>query len=59
MGLTSPTFTQSFIMTPVYGKDILEIRETKDGGFNLEQMRDMMGTYSQMPQADKYSRYSL
>ena len=44
---------------PVYGKYILEIRETRDGGLTLKQMRDMMGTYSQMPQADNYSQYSL
>ena len=44
---------------PVYGKYILEIRETRDGGLTLKQMRDMMGTYSQMPQADKYSQDSL
>ena len=59
MGLNSTILTQFLNMTPVYSKDILEIRENGDGGLTLKQMRDMMGTYSQMFQADKYLQQSL
>ena len=43
---------------PASSKEFLDIHATMERGFTLKHIRDMIRTYNQMQQTDKYSQHS-
>ena len=56
VGLCSFAATKSSGILPISRKEVINIQANIERGFTLKDVRDMIGTYSQVSGTDKYSQ---
>ena len=55
LGSSPVAVTSPSDMAPASSKEFLDIQATRECGFTLKRVRDMIKTYSHMQSTDKYS----
>ena len=58
LGSRPVAVTQTSDFAPAFSKQFHDIEATRECGFTLKSLREMIRTYSQMHRTDKYSRHS-